>query len=440
VTSGVNGGSVWDILADENFASLVRRDYRHYLSWDELTSSPLPQGMSAKETWDLLFALRRISAVWFPLENPEGVRYGYFLAQDVVNHLRTIEQYCRSHSSLHQAIQEREGRRFLTRSRIQEAIAAIELDGVAIEHRDAGRLLHAGRTPRCADEQLVLNSHELLVELEGLASGPFSPELFTHLYERLTAEVDTGQLVRGTVPHRFFPYPAVSESIGGDPSESLQAICDYANGKTGDPEEPPVIAALAVGEALAFWRPLPDFNNAIAWIAFRLYALKHDYPVLGYLPLLNAGLRWERGELPPGTVRFDFVEDHPFERFPKEADWTPRILTNLELAVAALQTLLGYVEVSDSRDSEIAAFDPSLNHRQLSVVARALRRADAEFRVSYHRVTHNVAYATARADLLDLVEKGYLVKELRGQEFVFTPDPRLGHRMEGVAADKVAHD
>ena len=39
--------------------------------------------------------------------------------------------------------------------------------------------------------------------------------------------------------------------------------------------------------------------------------------------------------------------------------------------------------------------DPSLNHRQRTMLRRALRLPDSEFRIGYHRTAHGIAYATA---------------------------------------------
>ncbi|MHB1016641.1 MAG: hypothetical protein ACYC2X_01940 [Coriobacteriia bacterium] len=52
-------------------------------------------------------------------------------------------------------------------------------------------------------------------------------------------------------------------------------------------------------------------------------------------------------------------------------------------------------------------------------------RYSAEFRVRYHQSNHNIHYATARRDLVELHEKNYLRMELQGKTQVFTRGPRL---------------
>jgi hypothetical protein len=42
---------------------------------------------------------------------------------------------------------------------------------------------------------------------------------------------------------------------------------------------------------------------------------------------------------------------------------------------------------------------------------------------------YQTVYSTARADLLELAEMGYLEKQTRGQTFIFIPAPDLRERL-----------
>ncbi|MBV9791038.1 MAG: hypothetical protein JOZ51_22780 [Chloroflexi bacterium] len=66
-----------------------------------------------------------------------------------------------------------------------------------------------------------------------------------------------------------------------------------------------------------------------------------------------------------------------------------------------------------------------LNDRQRNVVAHALRHPDAEYTVQAHKNVNNIAYDTARNDLLDLVDRGLLNKEVRARTYVFTVSDKI---------------
>jgi Fic family protein len=115
-----------------------------------------------------------------------------------------------------------------------------------------------------------------------------------------------------------------------------------------------------------------------------------------------------------------------------DVDYTPDALTYLQLTVSALDEMLNAIETGRERDAQVLSVlehDPEINYRQRAVIARALAHPDRAFRIKEHQTTHNVVYATARADLLDLVERGYLLQEMQGRAFVFSPVSDLASRL-----------
>ena len=73
--------------------------------------------------------------------------------------------------------------------------------------------------------------------------------------------------------------------------------------------------------------------------------------------------------------------------------------------------------------------DPELNQRQRSILSKALRDPHATFRIGYHRTNHNIAYATARRDLVELEQRGYLISQMRGKAWVFAPSESLAEML-----------
>ena len=80
------------------------------------------------------------------------------------------------------------------------------------------------------------------------------------------------------------------------------------------------------------------------------------------------------------------------------------------------------------------ATDP--NHRQLVLLAHAIRHPDAAYTIREHRTSHGVACATARADLLRLAELGLLDRRRSGKKTnVFDAPPDLEDRIHSLAGD-----
>ena len=424
------------LLQEPVFAALAEEAVRDYIDWADLTTRPLPPGLSVLGTWRLLTTVRRFAATPFPIPDPKGRTYWYTLTREGLVCIETIERHCRADSAAHRAILHRHGHRFLVGSRIHETVAVCRLDGVIIATSEAESLLMSGRAPRSPAERLLLNAHALLYELDDVEGEPFSPELLTRLYRRLIDGVDMSGLERQPVRH------GLTDRLEGSPvtpttrAGFTEQFCAYANGKTGDPAEPVVIRAHELLNLASFRKLSPDFNGIIGRCVFRLFVTRQDYPVLADLPISTLYQSWAEGHMQSSVVRFSSKEIARLESY-NVSDFTPDVLTYLQITVVALDDLLSSIQRTRRRDAEVRStleHDVKLNYRQRSVIAHALADPDAEFRIREHRTAYNVAYATARADLLGLVALGYLHQEQRGKAFVFLPEPDLAKRLGG--ADK----
>ena len=75
-----------------------------------------------------------------------------------------------------------------------------------------------------------------------------------------------------------------------------------------------------------------------------------------------------------------------------------------------------------------------LNHRQLSLLAHAIRHPDAEYTIRSHMTSHRVAYATSRADLFRLAEFGLLDRRRLGEKtYVFRTPSKLEERIHSLS-------
>jgi len=109
-------------------------------------------------------------------------------------------------------------------------------------------------------------------------------------------------------------------------------------------------------------------------------------------------------------------------------DVTYFLLWHLEALRRAIRELLDYLEKREQRIREVEEAlgrEEDLNWRQLALVSHALRHPGARYTIDEHRRFHRVVYETARRDLLDLADRGWLTKRRRGRAFVFVPGPRL---------------
>ena len=118
-------------------------------------------------------------------------------------------------------------------------------------------------------------------------------------------------------------------------------------------------------------------------------------------------------------------------------DLTYFIVHQIDVILRALADVGSYVEkkVAQTRKVErMLKRSTDLNHRQLSLLAHAIRHPDAEYTIRSRTTSHRVAYATARADLFRLAELGLLDQRRIGKKtFVFRVPPDLENRIRSFA-------
>lgn len=424
---------------DPHMAQLLKRMTAAHLSWEEFQAMPAPEGMSREAVWELMRLLNRSIGIEIPVPDLDGNEYWYHRTHEIVDSIAQIQCLCRADSSLYRRLTATRNTAVLVRSRIDETIAAARLDGLAVSVERYDEMLRTERAPRTDNKRLVYNTLGALDQLEQLRNEPFSLELLMHLRSLVIEGVDIDGLVHterrlGTVP---FDYE--SGRTAEHAARQTKYICDYANHLSGDIHDHAVFRALLLPDLFRFYQPLPDVNSQVGRLAFGLYTIKTGLPVLGLLPLSQTRLDWEDGKL-GSTLVSQGPAEYVEERKRNGVAFTDYVTLSVQLALVALLDLnwkLHELEREDAELRDLLQRDPEINHRQRSILGRALKNPQAEFRIAYHKTTHNVVYATARADLLELVEKGYLVPGKKGRAMIFTPREGLrefierGHRTGG---------
>jgi Fic family protein len=111
-----------------------------------------------------------------------------------------------------------------------------------------------------------------------------------------------------------------------------------------------------------------------------------------------------------------------------EFDVTYFLVYKTRIIARARQELGEYIsrkqkEMADAR--KVFEADHRLNHRQRDVIVRMLRSPHLALTMRDHQGRHNVAYATARSDLMSLEFWGYLRSHRDGKRFVFVRGSNL---------------
>jgi len=161
-----------------------------------------------------------------------------------------------------------------------------------------------------------------------------------------------------------------------------------------------------------------------------------DLPVVAMIPMARIHRAWQNGAIAPPiapvALRDSLIPVGDALGFTLYIA-TVIHLTRIELD--ATETAIRRALASDEAMTRALAADRRLNHRQGAVVSAALSEPATVSRIDTHQRLYRVAYATARADLLGLVDLGFLIQVRRGRAFVFSPAAGFRLRVRDITAE-----
>jgi len=392
---------------------------RHrYLHWDKLRRLKAPSGFTHQEWW-LVLKLSRASLLRdLPLRDAEGRPFRVAAVDHVQEMLHQIDQRAAGRIAMPDVLMNPETRdRYIVSSLIEEAITSSQLEGASTTRKVAAEMLRTGRPPADRGEQMIFNNFEAMAFVRSIRDRDITPADILELHRVTTSDTlddpsAAGRLQRpgdervavvdrGTQEVLFQPPPAAQLR------DRMAEMCRFANGETpANQFVHPVVRAVMLHFWLAYDHPFEDGNGRTARALFYWSMLRSGYWLFGYVSISSI-LR---------TAFAEYARSYLYAES-DENDATYFLVYQLEVMLRGVARLEDYLrrKIAQIRDVERQLRNASrFNHRQLAVLAHALRHPGADYTVKSHQRSHDVAYATARADLLALAAGGFLTQRRLG--------------------------
>lgn len=406
-----------------------------YLHWDKLRHLRPPEGLSSQEWWLRIKLARRDQRRELPLTDAGGSAFAYALPDEILRRLHAIDQRCGGEVAMDAVVtgSEQAKRTYLVNSVMEEAIRSSQLEGAATSRKVAKDMLRSGRPPKNRSERMIRNNYAALLFARDRMGDTLTPEDVFALHRILTeGTLDSpdaaGRLQRpdedrvvvvdrhdGEILHR----PPPAEQL----RERLDALCAFANASDADGTfVHPVLRAILLHFWLAYDHPFEDGNGRTARALFYWYMRVRSYWMVEYLSISRI-LR----EAPGKYSRSFLLTEHD------ERDATYFMIAQLDVIVQALDQFHSYLarKVAEVQQVErLLRETRGLNHRQIAVLGDAARDDAREYTMRGHANSHDVTLETARADLNDLADRGFLLRHQQGRRYVYRAAPALVRQLE----------
>ena len=415
-------------------------DTGDYLNWDDMRYRQPPDGLTTEQWWlGTVFARGKLRREQ-PLLDGSGSPFGVCMIDRIWESLHRIDQTAAGQILADDPVASPgSGDRYIVRSLIEEAIASSQLEGASTTRAVAKQMLLAGRDPRDLDERMIFNNYAAINDVRRLVSDdtPFSVTALRRLHRVITDDtledpLDAGRLqqpgeLRVAVVYRQPGYeriihrPPPAEQL----PERLQALCAFANGETGSGFMHPVVRAIIVHFWLAHDHPFVDGNGRLARSMFYWSMLRSKYWLTEYLAI-SAILRDDPIRYSEAFLRTETDNN----------DLTYFIMFQLDMIEQSITRLEAYLKRKRTEVRELEAHfrgHLTLNHRQRAVLSAAIRDPFASFYIATHQRRHQVAYLSARNDLIGLEELGLLRRTRDGRALRFVPPHDLVDRLRSLS-------
>jgi Fic family protein len=389
-----------------------------YLHWDELRHREPPDGLTLEEWWAVIRYHRMARQVLStPLIKAYGEHFYYVDLPEIQEALHKFDRTNVGRVLLSALGDEDTLDEYRVRQLIEESISSSVLEGAKPTTREQARtMVREERKPVSRDERMILNNwyamrrilelhqqgRELtlddLLELHRIL-GEDSLDV-PGAEGRLRSDDDAVDVadLEGNVWH----VPPSAKGI----EDRVKALLRFANGTDDGPFVHPVLRAIISHFWLGYEHPFRDGNGRMARALYYWCMLRHGYEMAEFLSISGPIDRSPKAYY----MAFAYTETD-------DGDLTYFILHQLQVMQEALQELIEHLKRRAERlralERTVADFD-ELNHRQRTLLQHTVRHPRTSYTIKGHAASHRVHYQTARADLIDLVERGFFEEKRVG--------------------------
>lgn len=401
--------AAWD------YAVNVSSDYSGF------SQLPMPPGCTTQELWGLFLKLRRIAGMPIPITPwvKASTDFSWLhLSRASESRLAGLHMIVNSTSQYNSFIQKNSIDDFWLRSFIFPEIQSLALhDGVVIKNnvlRDAW--LHKLK-PNSETEQLIFNFEELFHRPEHYAKRRISRDLMEDLYEKLCSDIPDE-----FIPERKYRFKRefYRDKIFTDSDYVDATLEQVLKAVRNDVYNDDVLSMLQITQFMWDLPLFPRFNRLVEYLVRRIYCVKSKIPILSYVPYSHASDNPKRTYIESQYNAYQSNEAALASR--EGVDSSLVFEASIEILLESANELVKAIARVEARDKDAVDFItaiPHINHRQRQFLIGAARNERTTYKIGAYQHSFDVAYATARQDLMDLVERGYLFMRKNGKAFEF---------------------
>ena len=390
---------------DPNIMPVVDKVNADYEYWDKAKYKKLPEGFTPQMLWTNVKASRLRSTI--PVWNKYGINLCVTSQMQRLCH--EFDMKFGSFWEVEGDSQSAEKKYYLSSSLMEEAIYSSKMEGASTTRIVDKDMLRKKKSPQNKSQQMIVNNYNTIQYIVEHKEQPLTEELLLTIHRLMTEKTldnpeDAGRF-------RTNDKVVVADMVEGDiiytpPSfqeipEFVESLCNFFNNDNPRTFIHPIIRGIIVHFMLAFMHPFVDGNGRTARALFYWYMLKEGYKLTEYMSISRVIAKSKANY----EKSFRYVENDG-------NDMGYFVAYNLKALETSFQQLREYIQRKQQEKKAASTFmmAGNINYRQAIVLQRLKDEPDTIFTVKDVQELFSVSSMTARKDLADLVQQGYLTE------------------------------
>ena len=390
---------------DPNIMPVVDKANDDYEYWDKVKYKKLPEGFTPQMLWANVKASRLRSMI------PVWEKYGINLCitSQMQRMCHEFDMKFGSFWEVEGDAQSAEKKYYLSSSLMEEAIYSSKMEGASTTRIVAKEMLRKKKSPQNKSQQMIANNYNTIQYIVEHKDEPLTEEALLHIHRLMTEKTMVNPEDAGRF--RTNDKVVVADMVEGDiiytpPSfqeipEFVESLCDFFNNDNPRTFIHPIIRGIIVHFMLAFMHPFADGNGRTARALFYWYMLKEKYWLTEYMSISRVIAKSK----PSYEKSFRYVENDG-------NDIGYFVAYNLRALEISFQQLTDYIQRKQHEKKAATSFmiAGNINYRQAMILQRLKEEPNTIMTVKDVQEQFSVSSMTARKDLSDLVQQGYMTE------------------------------
>lgn len=392
------------LLSDKEFQSAIYNLNEKYLYWDKVKYHKSPGIKDPKILWSGLKLSRSIHAkkIKFGTHN-----FKYNLTDSIQKGLHEFDLHIGGNLGAKSVIPEEDKKRYLISSIMEEAIASSQIEGAVTTRKNAKEMLRKNIKPKNKSEQMIVNNYATIKHIVDIQDQPITIERLFEIHKLVTHqtlddnkdegvyrddnEINVIDVIDGEIvytPPDFKEVPLLMEEL-----------FNFFNNNDKEQFIHPIIKGCVIHFMIGYIHPFVDGNGRTARALFYWYLLKNGYWLTEYLSISRLIVK-SKTQYAQAFVYCEIDEN----------DLTYFINYKIKTMQLAYNSLREYIQRKIKEKRQLINFQKikGINERQALIIKWVYEEPDLLFSVKEIENRFSLSNQTARTDLTELVNKGYL--------------------------------